>query len=228
MGELNQHNEAGVQARCQTLVFHSSRAYNIFEAQQSSFPAAKCVFLHILSRHYGCKDCQPLGPLFWLWALSSRLPRLWMSSTCGHILKAMVSMMDALYDGRLVLFLQRQLGEMRCSSQMRIHQREKEAQELRQAIFSLTVSATQCQLQGRAKKLFVYHVFPPSSSEIFHVCVPPALRSGRGGGERRRVRRTHPVDRAEALRGEGADQSPGEDGHQSGRAAAREGPQGDR
>lgn len=30
---------------------------------------------------------------------------------------------------------------MKQSSQIRIHQREKEAQELRQAIFSLTVSA---------------------------------------------------------------------------------------
>ena len=30
---------------------------------------------------------------------------------------------------------------MKQSSQLRIHQREKEAQELRQAIFSLTVSA---------------------------------------------------------------------------------------
>lgn len=37
---------------------------------------------------------------------------------------------------------QRQLGDMKQSSQTRIHQREKEAQELRQAIFSLTVSAT--------------------------------------------------------------------------------------
>lgn len=36
---------------------------------------------------------------------------------------------------------QRQLGNMKQSSQMRIHQREKEAQELRQAIFSLTRSA---------------------------------------------------------------------------------------
>ncbi|XP_051257282.1 finTRIM family, member 67 [Dicentrarchus labrax] len=36
---------------------------------------------------------------------------------------------------------QRQLGDMKQSSQIRIHQREKEAQELRQAIFSLTRSA---------------------------------------------------------------------------------------
>ncbi|XP_073348202.1 finTRIM family, member 67 [Pagrus major] len=36
---------------------------------------------------------------------------------------------------------QRQLGDMKQSSQLRIHQREKEAQELRQAIFSLTRSA---------------------------------------------------------------------------------------
>nr|XP_046263814.1 finTRIM family, member 67 [Scatophagus argus] len=36
---------------------------------------------------------------------------------------------------------QRQLDDMRQSSQMRIHQREKEAQELRQAIFSVTRSA---------------------------------------------------------------------------------------
>ncbi|TKS79665.1 Tripartite motif-containing protein 16 [Collichthys lucidus] len=36
---------------------------------------------------------------------------------------------------------QTQLGDMKQSSQLRIHQREKEAQELRQAIFSLTRSA---------------------------------------------------------------------------------------
>ncbi|KAM9349899.1 E3 ubiquitin/ISG15 ligase TRIM25-like [Symphorus nematophorus] len=36
---------------------------------------------------------------------------------------------------------QRQLGDMKQSSQLKIHQREKEAQELRQAIFSLTRSA---------------------------------------------------------------------------------------
>lgn len=37
-------------------------------------------------------------------------------------------------------FSQRQIGDVKQSSQMKIHQREKEAQELRQAIFSLTVS----------------------------------------------------------------------------------------
>lgn len=41
----------------------------------------------------------------------------------------------------VIFFLQRQLGDMKQSSQLRIHQREKEAQELRQAIFSLNVSA---------------------------------------------------------------------------------------
>lgn len=39
------------------------------------------------------------------------------------------------------IFPQRQLGDMKQSSQLRIQLREKEAQELRQAIFSLTVSA---------------------------------------------------------------------------------------
>lgn len=36
------------------------------------------------------------------------------------------------------------------------------------------------------------------------------------------------MDRAEALRGEGADQSPGKDVHRSGGAAAGEDPEGDR
>ncbi|XP_074507811.1 finTRIM family, member 67 isoform X1 [Sebastes fasciatus] len=36
---------------------------------------------------------------------------------------------------------QRQIGDMKQSSQLRIHEREKEAQEIRQAIFSLTRSA---------------------------------------------------------------------------------------
>lgn len=39
------------------------------------------------------------------------------------------------------MFPQRQFGDMKQSSQLRIQQREKEAQELTQAIFSLTVSA---------------------------------------------------------------------------------------
>lgn len=38
-------------------------------------------------------------------------------------------------------FLQRQLSEIKQSSQLRIQQREKEVQELRKAIFSLSVSA---------------------------------------------------------------------------------------
>lgn len=38
------------------------------------------------------------------------------------------------------IFPQRQLDDMKQSSQLRIQQREKEAHELRQAIFSLTVS----------------------------------------------------------------------------------------
>lgn len=46
---------------------------------------------------------------------------------------------DLLY--LLFVFPQRQLSDMKQSSQLRIQLREKEAQELRQAIFSLTVSA---------------------------------------------------------------------------------------
>lgn len=41
---------------------------------------------------------------------------------------------------KLNIFPQRQLGDMKQSSQLRIQQREKDAQDLRHAIFSLTVS----------------------------------------------------------------------------------------
>lgn len=57
---------------------------------------------------------------------------------------------------------------------------------------------------------------------------PPAFRPGGRRGERRRLHRTHPVDRAEALRGERADQRPGKDGGESGREAAGGHPEGDR
>lgn len=65
---------------------------------------------------------------------------------------------------------------------------------------------------------------------LLHValCLPVALRPGSSRGDRRRLYWTDSVDRAETVWGEGADQSPGKDGRQSGWAAAGEDPEGDR
>lgn len=73
--------------------------------------------------------------------------------------------------------------------------------------------------------------YPPAytfTAPYFDSCRPSALGAVSGGGERRPLHPAHTVDRAEALRGEGADQSPGKDVHRSGGAAAGEDPEGDR
>lgn len=119
----------------------------------------------------------------------------------------------------LNIFLQRQLGDMRQSAQLRIQQREKEAQELRQAIFSFSVSNNKQFGQTSFCTLLWQH--------LFLCCLPPALCSSSGRGKRRCFHWADSVDRAKALRGERADQSSGEDISQSGWAAPGQDPEGD-
>lgn len=107
---------------------------------------------------------------------------------------------------------------MKQCSHARITQREKEAQELQQAILCLTASA----------KPFSYPPVFAVTAPHCESCRPSELGSVSGGGERRTLHPAHTVDRAEALRGEGAGQSPGKDGHRSGGAPAGEDPEGDR
>lgn len=141
------------------------------------------------------------------------------------------------------IFRQRQLDEMKRNSQEKIQQKEKETQELRQAIFSLTVSADALSRHShKVASLFLnswhaweysavalFNFFYKQSSLLAHfvaLCLPLAFSSGSSWGERRRLHRTHPLNRAEALWSEGTNQSAGKGGSRRGRAAAGDDPEG--
>lgn len=144
-----------------------------------------------------------------------------------------------------------QLSDMRQSSQFKIQQREKEAQDLRQAVFSLAVSAdTQIlsviwlmrKLSTTLSLFFIYITaaevkYSHRTDVFFKLCLPRwllcvglrlplAFGTGCCWRERRHFYGAHSPDRAEALWTERAHQRTGKDGHRWSRAAAGQDPEG--